>query len=289
MARFKIISEILQRGFMTSHQPTRKLGSQDKHGQGNVAMTSMKDRIHKTKDLLGGYLCVIPSAVVTQALAAAGPDWLVIDQEHAPIGMENLHAMIAATAGTACSPWVRVVKGDEACVKPALDAGAEGIMFPLVRTAAEAAECVALTRYPPHGRRGWAPFIAHSRWGVELHDYLPKRGSETVCGLLIETKAAVDNIEDICKVEGIDYMIVATFDLSTELGVPGKFDAPILLDAVKHVEQVVLNAGIALGASALTREQAQGNIRRGHRILVYGFDVLMLKQYARQAAEWANS
>jgi len=188
-------------------------------------MTSMKDRIHKTKDLLGGYLCLIPSAVATQALAAAGADWLVIDQEHGPIGMENLHAMIAATAGTNCSPWVRVAKRDEACVKPALDAGAEGIMFPLVRTAAEAAECVALTRYPPHGRRGWGPFIAHSRWSVELQDYLPKRGPEAVCGILIETKDAVDNIEDICKVEGIDYLMVATFDLSTDLAVPGKFDA----------------------------------------------------------------
>jgi 4-hydroxy-2-oxoheptanedioate aldolase len=252
-------------------------------------MTSIKDRIHKTKDLLGGYLCVIPSAVVTQALAAAGADWLVIDQEHAPTGMENLHAMIAATAGTPCSPWVRVPKRDEAYVKPALDAGAAGIMFPLVRTAAEAGECVTLTCYPPRGRRGWGPFIAHSRWGVELHDYLPKRGGETVCGLLIETKTAVDNIEDICKVEGIDYMVVATFDLSTELGVPGKFDAPILLDAVRHVEQAVLKAGIALGAAALTREQAEGNIRRGHRILVYGFDVLMLKQQVRQSMEWARA
>jgi 4-hydroxy-2-oxoheptanedioate aldolase len=252
-------------------------------------MTSMKDRIHKTKDLLGGYLCLIPSAVVTQALAAAGTDWLVIDQEHAPTGMENLHAMVAATAGTPCSPWVRVAKRDEACVKPALDAGAEGIMFPLVHSAAEAAECVALTRYPPHGGRGWGPFIAHSRWGVELHDYLPKRGPETVCGLLIETKAAVENIEEICAVEGIDYMIVATFDLSTELGVPGRFDAPILIEAVRHVEQAVLKAGIALGAAALTREQTQSNIRRGHRILVYGFDVLMLKQHARQAAEWARA
>jgi len=197
--------------------------------------------------------------------------------------------MIAATAGTPCSPWVRVAKRDEAYVKPVLDAGAEGIMFPLVRTAAEAAECVAVTRYPPRGRRGWGPFIAHSRWGVELHDYLPKCGAEIVCGLLIETKAAVDNIEDICKVEGIDYMIVATFDLSTELGVPGKFDAPILLDAVRHVEQAALKASIALGAAALTREQTEGNLRRGHRILVYGFDVLMLEQHVRQAMAWGRA
>jgi 4-hydroxy-2-oxoheptanedioate aldolase len=83
--------------------------------------------------------------------------------------------------------------------------------------------------------------------------------------------------------------MVATFDLSTELGVAGKFDAAILLDAIKHVEQAVLKAGVALGAAALTREQARDNIRRGHRILVYGFDVLMLKQHARQAADWARS
>ena len=109
------------------------------------------------------------------------------------------------------------------------------MMFPLVRTPAEAAECVALTNYPPQGRRGWGPFLAHSRWGVELLDYLPRRGAETVCCLLIETKDAIHNLEEICKVEGIDYMIIATFDLSTELGVSGKFDALILLEAVRHL------------------------------------------------------
>jgi len=86
-------------------------------------------------------------------------------------------------------------------------------------------------------------------------------------------QATVENVKEICAVEGIDYMIVATFDLSTELGVPGGFDAPILIEAVRHVEQAVMKAGIAPGAAAVTREQTQSNIRRGHRILVYGFDV----------------
>lgn len=110
-----------------------------------------------------------------------------------------------------------------------------------------------------------------------------------MCGLLIETKAAVDNIEDICKVEGIDYMMIATFDLSTEVGVSGQFQAPILLDAVRHAESVILEAGIALGAAALTKEQAQANLKRGHRLMVYGFDVLMLKQHAKQAMRWART
>jgi hypothetical protein len=98
---------------MNSDQGTRRLRFKRFTLPGSIAMTSMKDRIHKTKDLLGGYLCVIPSAVATQALAATGADFLVIDQEHAPTGAENLHAMIAATAGTPCSPRVRVAKRDE--------------------------------------------------------------------------------------------------------------------------------------------------------------------------------
>ena len=140
----------------------------------------MKRRL-RDGETLAGYVAAIPSAVSVQAMAAAGADWVVIDQEHGAVGPESLHAMIAATAGTRCAPLVRVPRRDEAWVKPALDLGAEGIVFPLVRTAEDAAECVALTRYPPRGRRGWGPFAAHARWGVGLFDYLPRRGGETVC------------------------------------------------------------------------------------------------------------
>jgi 4-hydroxy-2-oxoheptanedioate aldolase len=249
-------------------------------------MTGIKQRLKNTNDLITTYVNLIPSAVVTQAIAAAGADSVVIDQEHAPTGPENLHAMITATAGTRCSPWVRVARGDAALVKLALDLGAEGIMFPLVSSAEAAAACVAMTRYPPQGKRGWGPFVAHSRWGTELFDYLPKRGNETVCSLLIETKAAVDRIEEICKVEGIDFLLIAPFDLSTDLGVSGQFNAPEFVAAVAHAERVILQAKIPLGGAAMTKEQTQAIIARGYRILAHGFDVLMLKNQVRQAAEW---
>src|ERR671915_172159 len=139
-----------------------------------MATPGMKRRL-QSNEVLAGYVNIIPSAV-------------------------SVHAMIAATAGMPCAPLVRVPRRDEAWVKPALDLGAEGVVFPLVRTAEDAAECVALTRYPPRGRRGWGPFVAHARWGVGLADYLPRRGEETVCVLLIETRAAVENIEAICRV-----------------------------------------------------------------------------------------
>jgi 4-hydroxy-2-oxoheptanedioate aldolase len=250
-----------------------------------MTISGMKQRL-RNGETLAGYVATIPSAVSVQAMAAAGADWVVLDQEHGAVGPESLHAMIAATTGTPCAPLVRVPRRDEAWVKPALDLGAEGIVFPQIRTAEDAAECVALLRYPPRGRRGWGPFVAHARWGVGLLDYLPQREAATVCMLLIETRAAVENIEAICRVEGVDGMIIAQFDLATELGVPGRFDAPEFQDAFAHLEQAILTAGIPLGAAALTREETRVLLDRGHRLPVHGFDVLMLGDLVRQAAEW---
>ncbi len=250
-----------------------------------MTISGMKQRL-RNGETVAGYVNVIPSGVSAQAMAAAGADWIIIDQEHGAVGTESLHAMIMATAGTRCAPLVRVPKCDEAWVKPALDLGAEGIVFPLVGTEDDAAHCVALTRYRPRGRRGWGPFVAHARWGVGLFDYLPERGDETVCMLLIETPAAIDNIEAICKVEGIDCMVLGAFDLSTELGVSGRFDTPEMRDAVGHLERVILEAGIPLGAAALTPEQTRTLLDRGYRLPVHGFDVLMLGGLVRQTAEW---
>jgi 4-hydroxy-2-oxoheptanedioate aldolase len=251
-------------------------------------MSSVRERLTTGQAPLAAFVNLIPSAVVTQALAAAGADVVLIDTEHGPIGPESLHAMVASTAGTACSPWVRVPGCDEACVKSALDAGAEGIVFPLVTTAQSAAECVALTRYPPQGRRGWGPFVAHSRWGTELFDYLGRRGGETLCTLLIETRSAIDNIEEICQVEGIDCLTIAPFDLSTEMGVSGQLDAPEMVQAITHAERVILESGIALGGAALTEEQTRALLKKGYRLLWHQFDVLILKQFVRQTAEWRS-
>ena len=252
-----------------------------------MSTPGLKQRL-RNGEVLAGYLATIPSTLSVQALAAAGADWVAIDQEHGAVGPESLHAMIAATAGTSCAPLVRVAKPDEALVKLALDLGAEGITFPMVGTAEEAAECVVLTRYPPRGRRGWGPFVAHARWGVDLFGYLPQRSEETVCVLQIESRAAVENIEEICRVEGIDAMIVGAFDLSTELGVSGQFDAPEMRGAVAHLERVILEAGIPLGAAALTREQTRAILERGYRLPVHGVDVLMLGGLVRQAAGWRH-
>ena len=233
---------------------------------------------------VGGVLCVIPSAVVTQAVAAAGAGFVLIDREHGPIGRETLHAMIAATAGTACAPLVRVGGILEDEVKVALDAGAAGVVFPLVRSVADAERCVSLVRDPPRGQRGWGPFAAHARHGVALGDYLAE--VEVTCGILIETAEAVEDIDAILAVDGIDFAVYAQYDLSTALGVHGRFDAPELLTARAEIERAAAAAGVPLGCAALTEEATRDAIGRGYRVLIHGFDVLMLETLVAGYREW---
>jgi 4-hydroxy-2-oxoheptanedioate aldolase len=248
---------------------------------------SLKAKLAEAGRLLNMHVCIIPSAVVTQAIAAAGADVVIIDQEHAPTGFETVHAMIAATQGTSCAPIVRIVEISEAHVKRSLDAGAEGICFPLIRTAADAERCVASLRYPPAGKRGWGPFVAHSRWGVPIFDYAGGPARDVICMLLIETRDAVENIDAICAVEGIDCVVVAPFDLSTELGVSGQFDHPTMRDAVSRIEAAALKADIPLGGVGLTKEATEALIARGYRI-VGGFDILWLKGAVAQSRSWMS-
>jgi 4-hydroxy-2-oxoheptanedioate aldolase len=236
--------------------------------------------------VLRGVGCVIPSAVVTQAIAAAGADFVMIDREHGPIGREALHAMIAATAGTDCAPLVRVAAIDATEVKIALDAGAEGIFYPLVRTAADAERCVAYLTYPPGGERGYGPFVAHSRFGTTLADYAANVSPNLICSLLIETVEAVENIEEIVRVPGIDSIVPAQFDLSVTLGVPGRFDAPEYVAAVSKVEQAALARDIPLGAIAFSEEQTKALIARGYSSFLHGFDALLLKQQVATFRTW---
>ena len=249
---------------------------------------TLKSRLRETRDLLTMQLCTIPSAVVTQALAAAGSDCVVVDMEHGAIDHACAHAMIAATAGTGCAPLVRVTANEPTHVKRALDLGAEGIMFPLIDSLQDARNAVASLRYPPEGTRGFGPFIAQSRWGTQMTTYRATVQDHLVCCLLIETRGAVESIEEICALPGVDIIVPAQFDLSTALGVSGQFDHPDFVAAVTRIERAALDAGLPLGGVAFSRAQADTLLARGYRI-VAGFDVLWLRAQAAEMRSWITS
>lgn len=250
-------------------------------------MFDLKRKLRQTDARLTAHVCTIPSATVPQAIAAAGADAVIIDMEHGAVDHASAHAMIAATAGTACAPLVRVARNDTDDVKRVLDLGAEGIVYPMIRTAEDAERAVAALRYPPHGNRGFGPFIAHSYAQVPFPDYLPAVADNLVCCLLAETREAVENIDAICAVPGIDLIIPAQFDLSVDLGVPGQFDHPDFLAAVSRIEAAARAAKIPLGNVALDGARAEALFARGYRVIA-GFDILWLKAAAAQAQGWTG-
>ncbi len=251
-------------------------------------MPSLKRKLRDTSDRLSSVVCTIPSATVTQAIAACGVDSVIIDLEHGAVDYASAHAMIAATAGTDCAPLVRVARNDPTDVKRVLDLGAEGIVFPLIRTVSDAKAAVASLRYPPNGTRGFGPFLAQSRWGQSLPTYAQVIEPELICCLLIETVEALENIEAICAVPGVDLLVIAQFDLSTELGLMGQFDHPAFLSAVDRIETAAMAARIPLGNVALTEDRAKDLFAKGYR-LAGGFDALWLREKALQLQGWCKT
>jgi 4-hydroxy-2-oxoheptanedioate aldolase len=128
-----------------------------------------------------GLLVSMPSVHATQVLAACGFDWLFFDMEHGPIGIESAHAMIAATNGTRTAPVVRVPWNVPWLIKPVLDAGAMGVIVPMIRSAAEAEAAVRAVRYPPTGERGFGPFYAPARYGLTMQTYAEPAAREILC------------------------------------------------------------------------------------------------------------
>jgi 4-hydroxy-2-oxoheptanedioate aldolase len=188
-----------------------------------------------------GYLVTIPGVASVQALAGSGADFVLIDMEHAPIGPEAMAAMVAATNGTRTAPMVRVPGPHSDLVKPVLDSGAYGIAFPWIETAEDAEATVAVCRYAPRGRRGYGPARAALRWGVGPADYVAMADVELLNVVLIESPDGIAALDDILAVEGIDVAVVARSDLSSALGIPGRFDDPRLTRLVSEADVRVEN------------------------------------------------
>lgn len=241
----------------------------------------LRARLEEHRPALGA-LVSMPSVHVMQTLAHAGFDWLFIDMEHGPIAIESAHAMIAATQGTGAAPVVRVAWNEPWLVKPALDAGAMGIIFPMIRSAAEAEAAVRAVRYPPRGERGFGPFYAPMRFGVAPHEYADLADREVLCIALIEHRDAIDDIEAIAAVEGLDACLIAPFDLSMSYGYRDGADHDEVRQAIARAEAVLLPAAPAVGGLALDRDAAKSMITKGYRLILTGFDVLFLQRAAAE-------
>jgi len=233
-----------------------------------------------------GLWAALADAYVTELLATAGFDWLLIDNEHAPNDVRSTLAQLQAIAAYASHPVVRPVRSDAALIKQLLDIGAQTLLLPMIDTAAQAAEAVAATRYPPQGIRGVGSGLARaSRWN-RIPDYLTTAAEELCVLVQVESVQGMDNLPAIAAVDGVDGVFFGPSDLSASMGLLGRPGDPSVREAICRGIATTRDAGKAAGVLAADPAIAAEYLAAGATFVAVGSDTGLL---SRAAAELAAS
>jgi 2-keto-3-deoxy-L-rhamnonate aldolase RhmA len=231
-------------------------------------------------DLLVGSVISIPSPEVAEIFCAAGFDWLFVDAEHGALDPLGSLPLLRAAGNRPCV--IRVPSTDKAWIQKALDMGADGIIIPDVKTAADAAKGVGLCKYPPEGSRGVGIGRAH-KFGLQFEEYLESANRTTAVIVQAEHCEAVRHMEDIVRVEGIDAVLVGPYDLSASMGKTGQTEDPEVRQAVEQVRLTCRQRGIRLGIFGLSADAVTPCIEKGFTLLAVGTDAWFLLEAARSA------
>lgn len=221
---------------------------------------------------------------VPELVASAGFDWMVIDTEHAPVDLlEILPALQAAAAYPETAAVVRPAANDTVLIKRALDLGALTLMLPYVQSADEARAAVAAMRYAPEGIRGMAGVTRASRFGA-VSDYAARAAEELCLIVQVETKAALDRLEEIVAVEGVDAIFIGPADLAASLGFPGQLSHPEVVAAIEDAIRRSTAAGCPIGILTLDAAFARRCMALGTSFTAVGIDLALLASAARRLA-----
>jgi len=240
----------------------------------------VKEKLQRNEPTIGTFL-TLASPAAAEVLAQAGMEWLAIDAEHGAIGMDGIRAVLTAIAGTGAVPLVRLPVPDAALVAPCLDAGALGIIAPMVRTADDVARIVAAAKYPPEGTRGFGPIRA-ARYGIDFVDYLSTANHAIMVVVILETRESMENLEAILAVPGLDAVLFGSFDLSMAYGLnPLEQPHAVIEEAFDYVTRLASEHSIAVAMGASDETTLQRRLAQGARMIAWSADHQMLVDGAR--------
>jgi 4-hydroxy-2-oxoheptanedioate aldolase len=233
---------------------------------------------------IGGW-CVTPSAFTAEVMARIGFDWICVDAQHGLIDYQVMLGMLQGASGSGVAALVRVPWNDPAWIMKALDAGASGVIVPMVNSPAEARLAAGACRYPPEGYRSWGP----TRASLGVPDFGPEQANRSViCAVMVETVPALEQLDQIVAVPGVDAVFMGPSDFALSMGHPPRSDDPEhrrLLEAVPAVcRQHGVIAGIACGSVELLRRWRAA----GYTMLSLPSDLVMLRQAAVAMLETAR-
>jgi 2-keto-3-deoxy-L-rhamnonate aldolase RhmA len=241
---------------------------------------TLKARLH-AREVLCGTILSLNSPEVADLLAGLGFDWLFIDAEHGALEPHDVLLLLHAIADRTPA-LVRIPSTDEAWVKRALDAGADGIIVPQVGTVEQAERITRWAHYPPGGSRGLGT-ARTNRYGLGLTESLRAAPDRVTVVVQAETAEAVQNIDDIARVRGIDAVFVGPYDLSASLGYPGEVDHPVVRAAIERIAGACREADVPAGIFAMDPRGLAGWPKQGFTLLAAGVDAGFLGSAAGRA------
>ncbi len=235
----------------------------------------LKQKLGNLETCIGAWL-TIPSMAVAEAMASCGFDWMVVDMEHGAASVDQAQAAFVAAERRGVAAMARLPSADPYLGRRLLDAGAVGLIVPVVEEAAAFSEFASHCRYPPAGRRG----VGLSRcnaWGGDFDSYM--REFEPVLVAQIETRAGVAAAREIAAIDGLDALFLGPYDLSGSLGEAGNFDTPEYREAVEEVAAACRENSVAPGIHQVEPDPAElkKRIAEGFRFIAYGTDALALR------------
>lgn len=253
------------------------------------AKSVLKAKLRNNQLTIGSWL-TIPHQSVVEIMSSAGFEWLTIDIEHSAIDFQSTQNLIGHIQANDMEALVRVSKNDEVIIKRVMDAGANGVIVPMVKNAEEAADAVAFTKYPPFGRRGVGLSRAQ-HYGVGFDTYKKWVHEESIVIVQIEHIESVDNLAEILDVEGIDGIIVGPYDLSASMGKPGMFDDADVKEVLAKIDEITLRKEKPLGFHVIDSNHLKmmEKIKKRYSFLAFSLDFFFLGDKARDEMQFLKS
>ncbi len=241
----------------------------------------LKEKLRQKKVTLGSWITLAHSSIA-EIMASAGYDWLVVDLEHTTISIEQAGELIRVIDLCGVAPLVRLTSNHPDQIKRVMDAGAHGIVVPMVNSVDDARKAVAATRYAPQGVRG-VGLARAQKFGAGFSDYLQWQKDGPVVIVQIEHKDALDHLEAIFSVPGVDGFIIGPYDLSCSMGMPGEFDRAEFKAAMNQILATGLRMNFPAGLHIVEPDlvRLRHVIAEGYRFIAYSVDIRMLDVAAR--------
>ena len=245
-------------------------------------MNNLKEKLKKNLPTIGSWVTIGHPSIV-EIMATAGFEWLTIDLEHSAIDISKAMELITVIQANDMAALVRVSKNEEVVIKRVLDAGADGVIVPMVRTVEDAQQAVDYVKYPPFGKRG-VGLCRAQKYGIGFEEYKAWQKDGTIIIAQIEHIDSVHNIDGIINVPGIDGTIVGPFDLSASMGMPGEYDKPEVIAALRHVEERCKFFNKPLGFHVIDPDHKliEEKLSQGYTFLAFSLNFFYLGNKARE-------